>query len=192
MQERIKTTLFILTALLLAGCDPTENPDLFALGVGGGTVVFTIIIILFSLVVTVISFAIPIVIIVMVMKAMQKSRAERERVLSTGAKAQGTVIRLSETGTYINNQPLVNIHLHVQSEGRPPFEATVQQVLSQLEIPRVQPGMKVVCAIDPQNPSKVAINLNAPVIVDEWCNYCHKYFPAGAQNCPHCGAPAHS
>lgn len=189
MLERDRWLTILLVLLSTAACDPVNNPDLFALGVGGGTLIFTILMILFALVVTVISVAVPIVIVVMVMKAMKKSREEKERVLRTGTKATATVLRLSETGTYINNQPMVNIALHVQPPDRAPFEASIQQVLSQLEIPRVQPGQKVAVGIDPDNPQKVVLDLNAPVNVPAFCNYCQKSVPQGARNCPHCGAP---
>ena len=63
-------------------------------------------------------------------------------------------------------------------------------ILSQLEIPRVQPGSKVAVSYDPANPAKIAIDLNAPVNVQAFCNYCQKTFPAGSANCPYCGAAA--
>ncbi len=187
-QPRTIATL-VLAGLLATGCDPSGNPDLVAIGVGGGSIIFTIIIILFSLVITIVSVAAPIIIIVVVMKNLAKKKEEHDKVLKTGKRATATVLSLSETGTYINNRPMVSIRLHVQPQDRPPFEAKAEQLLSQLEIPRVQPGMKVAVSIDPTYPDRVVIDLNAPVNVPAWCQYCQKSAPQGSHNCPHCGAP---
>lgn len=165
----------------LASCDPVNNPGGFGLGVTAMVIVIT----LFSLLVT----AVPIVFVVIYMVKLMKKKAESDKVLATGQQATGTVMRLSETGTMINNQPLVNIVLNVQRPGIPPYQVMVQKVISQLEIPRLQPGMTVAVKVDPANPQSVAIDLNQPVNVAKFCNYCKQTIPSDARACPHCGAP---
>ena len=165
----------------LAGCDPVNNPGGFSIGITAMVIVIT----LFSLLVT----AVPIVFVVIFLMKMAKKKAESDQVLATGQMATGTVKRLSETGTMINNQPLVNIVLNVQRPGIPPYQVMVQKVISQLEIPRLQPGMTVAVKVDAMDPNKVAIDLNQPVNVAKFCNYCKQTIPADSHACPFCGAP---
>jgi hypothetical protein len=190
MEKRALAAWLVLTGSMLSGCDPANNPGMFAAGTGIASILFVVVMIIFSLVVTVISVAAPIIIIVMVMKNLNKKKEEKAALLAKGVKATGTILSLGETGTYINNQPMVVIRVHVQPPGQPPFEAKVEQILSQLEIPRVQPGSHVAVSYDPANPSKIAIDLNAPVQVQVFCQYCQKTFPQGSLHCPHCGATA--
>ena len=170
-----------LSLIVLAGCDPINNPGGFSVGITAMVIGITLV----SLLVT----AVPIVFVVMYMMKLAKNKAESDQVLATGQQATATVVRLSESGTYINNQPLVNILLMVQRPGFPPYQAMVQKVISQLEIPRLQPGMTVAVKVNPADPNKVAIDLNAPVNVPKFCNYCKQTAPAGANMCPSCGAP---
>ncbi len=177
----IRNFLALLACAGLASCDPVNNPGGFSLGITAMVIVIT----LFSLLVT----AVPIVFVVIYLMKLMKKKAEADKVLATGQAATGTVMRLSETGTMINNQPLVNIVLNVQRPGIPPYQVMVQKVISQLEIPRLQPGMTVAVKVDPTNPQSVAIDLNQPVNVAKFCNYCKQTIPSDARACPHCGAP---
>jgi len=172
-------------AALAAGCDPSTDPTGFGVGMSVVTVVIVIASILVSLVVTIV----PLIFVGMFLMKLMKKKEETAKILAAGQTATATVMSIGETGTYINNQPLVGILLTVQPPGRTPYQARVERLISQLEIPRVQPGMTVVVKIDPSDPSKVAIDLNQPVNVPRFCGYCHQSVPAGAARCPSCGAP---
>lgn len=92
---------------------------------------------------------------------------EEQRLLTTGQPATGQILGLGQTGTYINNQPQVNIVLQVFPPGGQPYQTQITKILSMIEIPQYQPGAQVQVRYDPQNPMKVAIagamvNMMAP------------------------------
>jgi membrane protein implicated in regulation of membrane protease activity len=184
------TSMALGLASLAAGCDPVNDPEGFLAGVTASVVVFTILTVAGVILVTVVSVAVPLVVILAIVKRMQKKREEKERLLARGERATAQVIRVNETGTYVNNQPLVSVTLHVRPPGREPYEARVEQILSTVQIPRVQPGTEVAVSIDPSRPEQVALDLDAPVQVDRYCSYCRRSFPRQQDRCPYCGAPA--
>jgi len=70
-------------------------------------------------------------------------RREKERIKITGIPAKATIISVSETGTTVNDQPLVRIELEVQPPYDFRFVTTVEYILPYSAIPQMQPGNKV-------------------------------------------------
>ncbi|MDD1683563.1 MAG: hypothetical protein LUO98_06990 [Methanoregula sp.] len=68
---------------------------------------------------------------------------EKERIKKTGIPAKATILSVSETGTRINDQPLVRIGLEVQPPYESRFTTTVEYVLSYAVLPQIRPGDKV-------------------------------------------------
>jgi hypothetical protein len=57
----------------------------------------------------------------------------------------------------INENPVAELDLQVDSAGGPPYPATAKQVLPRLQVGQIQPGAVVDVIIDPDNPSKVTL-----------------------------------
>lgn len=70
-------------------------------------------------------------------------RREKERIKKTGIPAKATIISVSETGTSINDQPLVRIGLEVQPPYDSRFVTTMEYILPHSAVPQMQPGAKV-------------------------------------------------
>ena len=85
--------------------------------------------------------------------------AQRNRILAQGIPAQARVAKIWETGVRVNDSPQVGFELHVYPQGGQPYVAQTQMIVSQLQIPRIQPGATVVEKIDPTDAAKVAILL---------------------------------
>lgn len=84
--------------------------------------------------------------------------AERQQLLAQGIPGSARVISLEGTGTLINNAPQVVLGLEVQpAMGGAPFLARCVSLVSQLQIPQVQPGCMVPVRFDPSNVSRVAL-----------------------------------
>ncbi|MGA9191963.1 MAG: hypothetical protein WBZ24_09540 [Anaerolineales bacterium] len=66
-----------------------------------------------------------------------------------GMKAQATVLEVRDTGTTINQNPLVHLKLKVEPGNQPSFEAETEQVIGRLQVPQVQPGAKVAVRYNP-------------------------------------------
>lgn len=86
-------------------------------------------------------------------------RKESCEILATGKPARGEIVRLVDTGTTINNNPVVEFLLHITAPGVEPYEARAKALVSRLDIPSIQPGRIVPVKYDPQIPLRVAIDL---------------------------------
>lgn len=85
-----------------------------------------------------------------------KGNRESQRILMTGMPAQAKIIGLQDTGTRLNDNPLVVIGLEINN-GSQPYQTQVRQIVPMIRMSQVQPGAMVEVRIDPQDRSKVAI-----------------------------------
>jgi hypothetical protein len=70
-------------------------------------------------------------------------------ILARGEGAIATILKISETGTTINDSPVVRFLLRVTPQDRPPFQAEAERLVSRLEIPQFQPGRVVDVKFNP-------------------------------------------
>jgi len=127
----------------------------------GGTIVFTILIIVFSLAVTIIP-------LVLVFRWLAKTRASNQQLLVTGVPAQARIVAMGPTGLTVNDAPQMNLSVEIHPPQMPgyrghaaPFMATVQAFLPVYAMGRIQPGATVPVRFDPMNPQRVAIDLRS-------------------------------
>lgn len=85
-------------------------------------------------------------------------RMSRSEVLEEGMPASAVIVSMAETGTTVNDHPMVDFELEVTRDGAPPYTATVRQMLPRLLIARVEPGVTVGVKVMADDPSKVAID----------------------------------
>lgn len=86
-------------------------------------------------------------------------RTEACAILAIGTPAQATIVQLVDTGTRINDDPVVEFVLEVRPDGRAAYSARTRGLVSPLDIPAVQPGRVVPVKFDPHDPSRVALDL---------------------------------
>lgn len=79
-----------------------------------------------------------------------------QRVLHGGELGEAEILDLDETGTTINEHPLVGFRLRVHPLSGSPLEAETERVVPRLQVPRIQPGARVQVRYDPKS-KKVAI-----------------------------------
>lgn len=80
---------------------------------------------------------------------------EYKRILKTGKMAQATISSMKETGTRINNQPLIKFEVIVNMNGRAPYSATIKSVVSYINIAQFQTGSVFPVMVDSQNEQNV-------------------------------------
>lgn len=85
-------------------------------------------------------------------------RVSRSHVIEQGVPATAVIASMAETGTTINEQPMVEFELRVRREGAEPYDVAIQQVLPRLLLGRVQPGMTVGVKVMPDDANEVAID----------------------------------
>lgn len=83
---------------------------------------------------------------------------ERNALLASGAFGQARVLGVQGTGTLVNHDPQVVLDLEVSpSPGAQTFLARCTSIVSQIQIPQVQPGCVVPVRFDPMNPTRIAL-----------------------------------
>jgi hypothetical protein len=80
-------------------------------------------------------------------------------VRANGLPATATVLEIWETGTRVNDNPVVGFLLEVQAEGMEPYRAETKALISILLIPQIQPGAVLDVKYDPRNPQRVALDM---------------------------------
>ena len=80
-------------------------------------------------------------------------------VRANGLPASGKVLKIWETGVRVNDNPVVGFLLEVHAEGIEPYEAETKALISILWIPRIQPGEVLPVKYDPDDPSRVALDI---------------------------------
>jgi hypothetical protein len=80
--------------------------------------------------------------------------------LANGTSVRRTVMisGMRQVGV-INFDLLVEFELTVMTDGMPPYPATTQQAISQMQIGQLRPGMTLQGAVDPANPTAVWLDL---------------------------------
>jgi hypothetical protein len=74
-----------------------------------------------------------------------------------GTQGTATVQALNDTGTMINNAPVVEMDLLVTVPGKEPYPVKHRQLLAHTAIPRFQPGATFSVRVDQNDPTKLII-----------------------------------
>lgn len=76
--------------------------------------------------------------------------------LTDGTSVRQTVMitNMQQVGQ-INFDLLIQFDLTVMPDGRPPYPATIQQTVSQMQIGQLRPGVRLQAAVDQSNPESI-------------------------------------
>ncbi len=86
--------------------------------------------------------------------------AETKRIQESGVTARARIVEIWDTGITLNDDPVIGIRAEVTRADGTTYTATIpKSLISRLDIPRFQPGAMVDVRIDPQDPSKVALDV---------------------------------
>ncbi len=75
----------------------------------------------------------------------------------TGLAGNATVTAISDTGTMVNNAPVMELDLTVNVPGREPYQVKHRQLVALSAIPNFQPGKSFPVHVDQNDPSKLVI-----------------------------------
>jgi hypothetical protein len=87
--------------------------------------------------------------------AAEQERARR--LMAEGLVGQATITEVRDTGTVVNQNPVVEFDLQVAVDGRDPYPVTHRQVVSKLVVGNFAPGAVVPVRVDPGNVAEVMI-----------------------------------
>ena len=96
-----------------------------------------------------------------------QTQAANIGVAAASAMADGSAVRRTVTITgmrqigMVNFDLLVEFDLTVLPDGMPPYPATTQQRVSQMQIGQLQPGQTLQASVDPANPAAIWLDLGS-------------------------------
>lgn len=80
---------------------------------------------------------------------------KRRWLLTNGVATRATITAIHETGTTINNNPVVKLDLRVESDSGSKFDAVGRQLISRFARPRI--GDVVLVMYDPNKPTDLVV-----------------------------------
>jgi hypothetical protein len=88
--------------------------------------------------------------------------AQAQAGLANGTAVKRTVVigSVRQVGQ-INFDLLLEFELTVMADGLPPYPATTQQAVSQMQVGRIQAGKTLQAIVDPANPAAIWLDLNS-------------------------------
>lgn len=86
-------------------------------------------------------------------------REEACAIVAIGRPATARIVRLIDTGTTINHDPVVEFVLEVRLPESEVYEARSKALVSRLDIPQVQPGRVLPVKVDPVDRRRVALDV---------------------------------
>jgi len=108
-----------------------------------------------------ISIALTIVIVVVSLVFVRRFIGSVTGVDIRGAvSAQATVLKLWDTGTSVNNHPVVGMLLEVLPPDGQPYQTETKSLIPRLAVGQVQPGAVVRVKIDPAKRDRVALDFS--------------------------------
>ena len=69
------------------------------------------------------------------------------------------MLKIWETGVRVNDDPVVGFLLEIDANGMEPYEAETKGLISILWIPQIQPGAVLPVKYDPEDPSRIALDI---------------------------------
>lgn len=88
---------------------------------------------------------------VLLVGAPLAAAATNRSILSSGRPAPATILAITDTGTTINQNPVVRFLLEVQPNDRSAFQAETERLVSRLQLPRFQPGASIEVKYQPES-----------------------------------------
>ncbi len=97
------------------------------------------------------------IIFVVVYLRIRRRRAEAQQLEQTGLSATATVTGITQTGMYINEQPVLGIDLQINAPSRAPYSVHVREMVPFIMLTQVQAGRTYPAKVDPNDPEKILV-----------------------------------
>lgn len=88
---------------------------------------------------------------------MAAEAQKAQHLMAAGRVGTATVSALRDTGTTINDNPVVDLDLQVTVDGGVPYAVTHRQTISRLAVAGFQPGSTVPVRVDPMDPHSLIV-----------------------------------
>jgi len=88
---------------------------------------------------------------------MQADAQKAQHLSANGRPGTATITALRQTGTFVNENPEVEMDLEVTVDGMQTYPATHRQVIAMIAAPQFQPGSTVPVKVDPAEPTSLIV-----------------------------------
>jgi len=85
--------------------------------------------------------------------------SQTRELQKTGQPAKAVILRISDTGMTVNDDPVVWLELDVHPDAAPVFQARTKCLISRLDVPQFQPGCTIQVRYDPADHTRVGIDV---------------------------------
>lgn len=93
----------------------------------------------------------------LVMRTVMRGPAQRRKLAQTGVAGTGQLLLVQQTGTRVNDQPMIKMRMLVQLPGRDPYTAEHNEIVPMIRLSQLQPGSHLQVRVDPNDPTIMAI-----------------------------------
>jgi hypothetical protein len=104
-------------------------------------------------------------------RALHPARHELEeqaRLRRVGMNGTARVLRATEAGTSPAGEPVLDVELAVELEGRAPYEVRQRTAVPRWRLRRVHAGRSVPVRVDPQDPQRLVVEWGPRVPLVRW------------------------
>ncbi len=84
-----------------------------------------------------------------------------QSILSRGLPAEAAILKITDTGMTINQDPVVRLLLEVRPENEPAFQAEAERLIPRLQVPEIQPGVMLRVKYDPSSRDVALLDADA-------------------------------
>jgi hypothetical protein len=88
---------------------------------------------------------------------LQADAEKAQDLAVNGRHGTATIIDIRRTGTFVNEDPEVEMDLEVSVDGMRPYPATHRQVVARVAAPQFHPGATVPVKVDPLEPTSLVV-----------------------------------
>jgi hypothetical protein len=87
-----------------------------------------------------------------------RNAGQVDQLLATGVPASAQIVGMTQTGMYLNEQPLIELNLLVTIPGQTPFAAKHKSFVPLMLLGRLSSGQPLSVRVDPADYSRIAID----------------------------------
>lgn len=99
-----------------------------------------------------------VVIAVVIVMSGQFGAEDDARLRKDGVAGAGRVLSATQTGSWVNNNPVVELQLEVRSPDASGYQVTLRSMIPQVNLAAIQPGAVLKVKIDRKDPGRVVLD----------------------------------
>jgi hypothetical protein len=92
-----------------------------------------------------------------VLRLVLRGPAQRSKLAHSGITGTAKLLEATQTGTRVNNAPVIRLRLLVTLPDRPPYTAVHHEIVPSIRLSQLVPGSDMTVRVDPTDPTIMAV-----------------------------------